>query len=281
VDLNERVRVSIGAVGNQRFGSEKAFEQIRPVISLTVLGAKSAFVFGTLPPRPVTSPMGPDRGGPHGLLPPLQRETLTFDRPHEAGLAWIFTGATIRSQFWLNWQRLNTEAHRERFDGGVNLSVRTRRLTLPVQVHVVHEGGQLHASGPVADSAAAAVGVNMSARLPASWRGSIELSGVASRHVPDRSRTDLRANGAALFGRASVEHVRWRGHVLFWRGRTFIKDEGDPNYLSITRSAERYNGTRDYSEAGLTRRFILTPGAVLEIAARIHRVESRYEYRAA
>ena len=70
----------------------------------------------------------------------------------------------------------------------------------------------------------------------------------------------------------------WRGHLLFWRGRNFVKDEGDPNYLSLGRDGKRYRGTRDYSEAGLTRRFMLATSAVLDAAFRVHRVEKHYEY---
>src|SRR5450759_1865200 len=60
IELNPRVRVSLGAFGNQRFGSENAFERARPVISLTVVGRRSSFVFGTFPALPVTAPAGPD-----------------------------------------------------------------------------------------------------------------------------------------------------------------------------------------------------------------------------
>src|SRR5688572_7392750 len=76
VGLNDRVTVSAGGFGNQRFGSEDAFEQVRPVLSLIVRGRRSSFVLGTLPPRTTDRPLGPDRDGPHELLPPLQRETL-------------------------------------------------------------------------------------------------------------------------------------------------------------------------------------------------------------
>ena len=48
VDLNDRVRLSIGAFGNQRFGSDTSFEQVRPVLSLTVRGKRSSFIFGTM-----------------------------------------------------------------------------------------------------------------------------------------------------------------------------------------------------------------------------------------
>ena len=95
---------------------------------------------------------------------------------------------------------------------------------------VVHEGGQLFNTGPVADSFAA-------------------------------------ASGLAL-----------RAHVIFWRGRNFVKDEGDPNYLSLRRDGSRYGGIRDYAETGVARRFPLAPGAVIEVSGRLHRTERHYEY---
>jgi len=279
ISLNDRVTLSAGGFGNQRFGSEQAFEEARPVIALTVRGRRSSFVFGTLPAPTVSMPVGPDRGGPHGLLPPLQRETLSFDRPYEAGLAWTFDGAKLKHHFWLEWQRLNTAEHRERFDGGLRTSYRVSNLvTIPLQLHVVHEGGQLYASGVVADSSAVATGAVLSGRVGKIHEMAVELLAVGSRYVPDRSQSDLSRDGIGFFGRASGEHAGWRGHVIFWRGRNFIKDEGDPNYMSLERSGNRYRGTRDYSEAGLTRRFRLAESAVLDAAGRIHRVEGRYEY---
>ena len=276
--LNDRVTVSAGGFANQRFGSDTAFERVRPVLSLTVRGRRSAFVFGTLPPLTSELPSGPDRNGPHVLLPPLQRETLAFDRPYETGLAWTFNGTDLQHHFWLEWQRLNTPAHRERFDGGMRTSYRfSDHLTVPLQLHVVHEGGQLHQSGAVTDSAAIAIGAIVAGTIARS-AATLEVFGLGSRSVPDRGRPNLSRDGTAFFGRVAAEQSGWRGHVIFWRGRNFIKDEGDLNYQSITRSGERYRGTRDYSEAGLTRRFTLARAAVLDVAGRLHRVERRYEY---
>ena len=279
VGLNDRVTVSAGGFANQRFGSARAFEQVRPVLSLTVRGGRSSFVLGTLPPQASDLPAGPDRNGPHALLPPLQRETLAYDRPYETGLAWMFNGTDLQHHFWLDWQRLNTTAHRERFDGGMRTSLRlTDFATLPLQLHVVHEGGQLYQSGAVADSAAIASGAIFGGTIAGGYTVTLEVLGLASRYVPDRSHPDLSRDGTAFFGRAAAGRNGWRGHVIFWRGRNFIKDEGDPNYLSLTRSGDRYRGTRDYSEAGLTRRFTLARAAVLDVAGRLHRVEGRYEY---
>jgi hypothetical protein len=279
VGLNDRVSVSLGGFANQRFGSEQAFELVRPVLSLTIRGTRSVFTLGTLPAVAPGAPTGPDRGGPHALLPPLQRETLSFERPYEAGLAWTFSSAVIQHAFWLEWQRLNTPEHRERFDGGANTSIRVSRIiSMPLQVHVVHEGGQLHSAGPVTDSVAAAAGLRVQHATPADSTVSIEVFAVGGRHVPDRGQPGLSRTGKALFARASVDRLGWRAHTIFWRGRNFVKDEGDSNYFSLRRDGELYRGTRDYAEGGLTRRFTLAKSAVLDVAGRLHRVEGRYEY---
>jgi hypothetical protein len=278
-EMSPKITVSLGGFGNQRFGSAKAFDLARPVIALTFRGARSSFVFGTLPAIVVTGPPGPDRGGPHGLLPPLQRETLAFERPYEAGLQWDFNGAVLSHSAWLEWQRLNTPEHRERFDGGLNAAVAiNRRLSIPLQVHVVHEGGQQFSSGPVADSAAAALGLAFRAPAGRGLRVSLEAFGLAGKSVPDRELPGGHTNGRALFTRASLEYGEWRAHLIAWRGRHFLKDEGDPNYLSIRRNGRRYGGTRDYAEAGLSRRFKVAPGAVIEVSGRLHRTERSYEY---
>ncbi len=279
VDVNDRVTIALGGFGNLRFGSDDAFELVRPIVSLDVHGRRSSFVFGTLRAPRTDRPMGPDRMGAHGLLPPLQRETLAFDRPYEAGLQWRFAASRLRHDVWLTWQRVNTAAHRERFNGGLDADLRaTGVLSIPFQIHVVHEGGQLFASGPVADSAAAAAGVQV--RIPTGRPAhvSLEAFGLISRFVPDRSVRALTRDGTGFFGRATVEQGGWRGHVIFWRGRNFIKEEGDPNYMSVTRGGVRYRGTRDYAEAGLARRFSLAPGAAVEVSGRLHRVEKYYEY---
>ena len=255
-DLNDRVRVAVGAFGNVRFGGDEAFEQARPIVSLTLVGRRSSFVFGTLPPPRVGDPPGPDRTGPHGLLPPLERETLAFDRPYEAGLAWRFAGETLRHDVWINWQRVNTKEHRERFDAGAAGEVKVSRLAaIPFELHIVHEGGQLFAAGPVADSAAFATGLALRGRVGPIERAAIEVYGLGSRFVPDRGVPSASRDGAGFFSRGSAERAGWRGHLIVWRGRDFVKDEGDPNYLSVRRDGSRYAGTRDYAEAGLSRTF--------------------------
>jgi hypothetical protein len=322
IELSDTVSLALGVFGNQRFGGEQSFELVRPVIALTVQGPRSRLVFGTLFTPHCAG--GPDRTGPHGLLPPIQRETLAFERPYEAGLQWSVSGARWNHDAWLDWQRLNTPEHRERLDAGSRVEWHAAGLLfLPFQGHIVHEGGQLFASGPVRDSFAFASGIVLSNRRAADFRlkaevtkkgaatkttgdstqpdGSmqsgrsasggipngpsgpsviltLELLGLWSRHTPDREAVPPTRAGGAFFGRAAIEKHRWRLHLIAWRGDDYIKDEGDPNYLSIRRDGSRYRGIRDYAEAGITRTWPLAPGARVETSFRFHRVERHYEY---
>jgi len=278
-DITDRVRFSLGVFGNIRFGGDDAFELVRPIVALEIRGRRSSFVFGTLPGPHVGDPPGPDRTGPHGLLPPIQRETLAFERPYEAGLQWTFSGSRLRHEMWLNWQKVNTPEHRERLDAGVGGDVGIAGpFAIPFQLHVVHDGGQLFASGAVSDSVALATGILARGRLGPLDAAAIEIYGLLSRFVPDRSTPERSRDGGAFFGRVSAEHRAWRGHILFWRGDDFVKVEGDPNYQAIRRDGSRYRGVRDYSEAGLTRTFRLAEDVLIEASGRAHRVEKDYGY---
>jgi hypothetical protein len=279
LELNSRVTLTLGVFGNQRFGGESAFELVRPAIAVAVHGVRSSFVFGALPAHRADAPAGADRMGPHALLPALQKETLAFDRAFEPGLQWTFRGSRLRHDAWIEWQRLNTAEHRERFDAGLNGEIRASAgVALPVQLHVVHQGGQLFASGPVADSVAGAAGLRLNRAILRTGTASVEAYGVLSRYVPDRAMPDRSRDGTAFFGRAAVERRGWRTHLIVWRGRNFVKEEGDENYLSLRRDGSRHRGTRDYAELGASRRFQLAPSASLEVSGRLHRVEQYYEY---
>jgi hypothetical protein len=292
VDLNDRVTLAGGIFGNLRYGSESSFELVRPVLTMEVRGRRSRFLLGTLETPHAGVLLGPDRTGPHGLLPPIQRETLAFDRPYEAGMQWLFEGPRLDHDMWIQWQRLNTPEHRERLDAGARLEWRWAGIfSSPLQTHIVHEGGQLYASGPVRDSFVLMSGIKLSRRPePPSPPGgkreqpiakldpSLEFLGLWSHNVPDRQQPARTRDGAGFFGRATVEGFSWRAHLIMWRGDDYLKDEGDPNYQSIRSDGTRWRGIRDYAEAGFTKTFDLAPGTLIEVSFRYHRIEDHYEY---
>lgn len=131
---------------------------------------------------------------------------------------------------------------------------------------------------PVADSVAAAVGVEIGGPVGRLDRLGLEMTAVGSRHVPDRGRPEDSRSGFATFVRVSIERTPWRLHAILWRADDFIKTEGDRLYQSVRRDGTLDGGLRDYGEAGLTRTFPLAQDSVLETSLRLHRVERAFDY---
>ena len=279
VMLNDTVKVRGGIFGSGRFGSHEFLEQGEPAIALELSGGPSRFIFGSLDTVSWRHDIaGPDLETPHRLLPPIQQETLTFTRGQEMGLQWIVASPRVDQDAWINWQRLNTTASRERFDAGS----RTRIGLGPAvrvhgQWHIVHEGGQQFDHGAVSDSQAGALGAEWHSAV---GRGRVTLEGhaVATRHVPDRERPALTEAGIGVFSRAAFEQDGWRAHLIAWRGRDTLKAEGDANYLAQREDGTMYRQVRDYAEFGITRQWHPAPGVQAFAAFRLHRIESHYEY---
>ena len=291
VELNDRVTLRGGIFANHRFGSERFAEQWRPVLSLTIDSGSSRFILGTLDTTPEHDLLGPDLLGPHGLLPPLQRETLAFTRPYEAGLQWQLNGTRIEQDGWVNWQGLNTAEHRERFDAGLSgrLPLDTRiPMAVAYQLHHVHEGGQLFDTGPVSDSFAAGPGFVIEPPVGLFDRTTVEGYVLWSKHVADRAVEDGGDRGHGVFVRVAAEKHRWRAHAVYWGGYLWLKAEGDENYGSrlqdgtVFRSRLQdgtvFRPTRHYGELGVTRMLYEDEGVTLEGSMRLHHVEQDYNY---
>jgi hypothetical protein len=278
VTLNDMVSLRGGLFGLGRFGAHDFLEHAEPAIALEIARGPSRFIFGSL--RTVTTAQdvaGPDEETLHRLLPPIQQETLTFTRGQEMGLQWRVAADRLDHDAWINWQRLNTGGHRERLDAGYRASLGLGGpLRLHGQWHVVHQGGQQFDNGAVSDSQAVALGLGWSGQVGAS-RVSLDSHAVLTEEVPDREAAAEEV-GIGSFSRAAVERGPWRSHLIVWRGRDALKDEGDANYLSRRADGSLFRKVRDYGELGLTRHFRPAPGVHMFAAFRIHRTESRYEY---
>lgn len=279
--LTERATLRAGLFLNHRYGSARFAEQVRPVISLAVDRGPSRFVFGTLDTVPHAFTAAPDLGGPHGLLPPLQVETLAFTRPHEGGLQWQVAAERLTQDAWINWQRLNTAEHRERFDAGVRgrLALGSDSpFALGYQLHIVHEGGQLHDAGAVNDSAAGGPGVVFEPRIDYFDAASIETWVMWSKHVPDRAMAGLTDHGHGVFVRAAARKHGWRGHAIFWTACLWLQAEGDLNYGSRRQDGTVFRPTRHYGEIGLSKALYEADGVMLAGSLRLHRIEKAYNY---
>ena len=276
---SDRLAIRGGVFGNQRFGSDDAFDEVRPVLTLVVGRSTSQLVLGTIDTVRRAGGMGPDHTSPHGLLPPLQVETLAFARPWEAGLQWLVDTGMVKQDAWVHWQRLGDGERRERFDAGVTSRVRVHRaITLGGDLFIVHEGGQLTSNGHVGDSLAGSLGGEIGGAAGGLERVSLEAYLLASRYDPERLNPPRTRAGFATFLRLAAAANRWRAHAIMFRGDDFIAAEGDPNYQSVRLDGTEYRALRDYAEAGLTTLFPLAKDSWLEASFRGHRVERYIEY---
>ena len=230
------VHLRFGVQTDTRSGDSKAFRSVWPILAFEIGGPKNRLVLGTLRSgvfgREVSEGLWPDESGPHGLLPPLQVDTLSITQSNDAGLQWLCRSGPFNNDLWIAWRRLNTESQRERFDAGLNsrlVAMKTSHVSLAIaaQGHVYHQGGQLTHEGAVGDSMAGGVGAQSEIRM---GHGVLRVEAFAlrSKNDPDRGDT-LRAdhlNGHGVFVRASYEIANWRGAWIHWTGVDFIKTEG-------------------------------------------------------
>jgi hypothetical protein len=276
---SERLAIRAGLFGNQRFGSRDAFEEVRPVLTLVIGLPRSRLLLGTLDTVRRSQGIGPDRSGPHGLLPPLQVETLAFTRPWEAGVQWLFDAARVKHESWVHWQRIANSRQRERIDAGAVSRFRVHRaITIGGDLFIVHEGGQLTSNGQVGDSIAGSLGGEVGGRAGLIDKLSLEAFMMGSRYDPDRLDDAKTRSGLATFLRAAAEKDNWRAHAILFRGDDFITEEGDGNYQSVRMDGRPYRNLRDYGELGFTRVFPLAKDSWLEASVRGHRVEHDYDY---
>ena len=276
---SERLAIRAGVFGNQRFGSRDAFEQVRPVLTLVIGPPRSRLILGTIDTVRRAYGIGPDRSGPHGLLPPLQDETLAFTRPWEAGVQWLLHTSRVQHESWVHWQRIADAHQRERIDAGAVSRIKVHRaITIGGDFFIVHEGGQLTSNGHVGDSMAASLGGEVGGRAGVVDRLSLEAYLIGSRYDPDRHDDSNTRAGLATFLRTAAEKGNWRAHAILFRGDDFITSEGDGNYLSLRMDGRPYRNLRDYGEVGFTRVFPLARDSWLEASVRGHRVEHDYDY---
>lgn len=277
IQASDRAELRLGVFASELAGSHSPFERVLPIVALHLGTPRQRLVLGTLETVRRRDGMGPDRLTPHGLVPALHLETLSFTRPYEAGIQWLTDTERMRQDVWFDYQKTNTPAHRERFDGGIVGRVRINGpFTLGYQMHVVHHGGQQFRTQPVSDSVAYGPGLIVERPYARLDSASVEMYGLWSHSRPDRGMPTT--SGQALWIRAAGEKRDWRGHLIVWRGGDFDHEEGDGNYQSTWKDGSPYRGTRDYAELGMTKAFKTGTAVDFESSFRLHRVEAEIEY---
>jgi hypothetical protein len=147
VTVSDKLIVRAGGFGNWRLKSAQPIDQGARAGARRRHGPQQ-FIFGTLETmRHVRD--GPDRTGPHGLLPPMQQETLSFTRPYESGLQWTVDSPRYTHDAWMNWQREHARAPRNLRHRPATLTHLQPAVAIRGDVHFYHQGGQQGGVEPV------------------------------------------------------------------------------------------------------------------------------------
>ena len=266
IGLSERTAVRAGVFGDQRFGSDEFFDPVKPIISFRYQTAATLAVLGTL-----------ETENRHGYLEPLEVTTLEFTRSIEYGGQLVQRHRSWDLDVFLDWQGLNTPKSREIFNYGMVFRGRpVSALTLEVQMHGLHHGGQLFNAGvPVSNNKVSAIGARLSHRLPLLGNSSVAGFYVSSKGFIDPTLpASLPDRGHGVYLRASAEPAGYlEVFSIYWAGRDFHTDEGDPNYNSLGSDDTFYRSRRRYFELGAIRRTRVDGRVWLDAEFRFHRVD--------
>ena len=216
------VEILAGVFATKTYGADRRLEPVEPIFRLRYVRSEAfGMDFGTL-----------DTSG-HQLHEALYDDTLAYTRPVENGMEFYGSRGAIDGRIWVNWQRLNTPAQREKLDVGWMAQWDTELVTLEHQGHIVHYGGQLFAAGqPVSEGVATEFGL-----IVEPWRlkgGHVALRGIASYYVPDRGDSSLDESGYGGELEISMAAFGWDFITLAWVGDNLFSEDGDPFYMADT-----------------------------------------------
>lgn len=263
---SEHTRIHAGVFGDQRSGDDEFLGTVKPLLSFRYEKGRSLGVLGSL--------MTDDR---HGLLEPLQVTTLELTRPVEYGIQWLERHDFLDAEFFLNWQTINTSDQPEIFDYGLVLKARpAEHLSLELQAHGTHRGGQLDAGGdPKATNLAGGPGVRLHGPVPVVKEASLSVfrlwsSGTLALDTPG-GRPE---NGSGTYVRASISPGFGEFFTILWWGRDFESTEGDNNYNSVGHDPLFYRSRRRYSEIGFLKRMTIDEIIGFRVELRFHRIDN-------
>ena len=212
------LRLALGAFLGKTFGDEDELSEYQFYAQLKYeYEDYFALTFGNL-----------DRDR-HTFLDAIFDNTLKFERPTEHGLelygSWLWLSQTA----WINWQILNTEESREKYDVGAITKADLDFLELDFQFHWIHRGGQIFSAGdPVSDDFSLALGGTVFLPVPIVDVG-LTAHYLYSNVIPDRD-LDTRLTGNGLTFGAFAEFMGFRLWGDYWIGNDFFTEDGDPFY---------------------------------------------------
>jgi hypothetical protein len=142
------IRLAAGVVVDMEFGRDTSdnWDAVEPMIYLETDLGSTTLRFGNMDRRR------------QRLHPALIAPEMEYDRPADRGLSVRAAGERWRRLLWIQWRLQERVDRRELFDVGVVSNWDFGDLTIDLQGHIVHRGGQLSSVGLLEESWGVLVG---------------------------------------------------------------------------------------------------------------------------
>lgn len=259
--INQKVKADIGVILWRFYGGDR---ELLPYFSISFTPRPwFTFVFGNLKRF-------------HGLHRAIFFDTFYYDRPAERGFQLLFNSKRLKGDVWINWQREMRVLVQEKFDVGAVFRYKIAPLSLDLQYHYIHYGGEYleHHVGPRDETAIMA---KLNFLTPETSLGKLEFSIAMFRsyYIPDRWLSEI------FKGKGWEAKLFWKNRIIntflsYWKGDGFYHEDGDPLYQGkelLVIGLEKPVKLKDFRF-----RLILTTGWVEGIWVPYQKIEIRWSH---
>lgn len=230
---SDRVILKLGAHLLSYSGTGK-FTRIRPLFSSTLkITENSSFTLGTL--------SGSDR---HMMSDPVFYRERMYSNYSEDGLQFLINNPHLFSDTWVSWENFIFKGgnDREIFTAGESFRYTLPmffdlvNLSVPLQLHVKHYGGQItDYPEPVETflNAMAGAGIDYDFTGGHSGKVLIEYFYFHNRQLNGAENADL-IKGHASWIKTACSYKGVKLELGYWKGRNYYAPDGNPIFYSIS-----------------------------------------------
>ncbi|WP_455243989.1 hypothetical protein [Petrachloros mirabilis] len=258
--LASRLDLDLGVFSNIPFGHDTVVSQVRPIFRLEYR-----------PVDQVSTRLGTLRVPHREFLDAVFDDANRFVRPIEQGAQVTANWDYYRQDAFINWAQAFAGSAPNRFDWGYAGQLRFGPLRFDGQVHWVENGQallKLDRSFRPGRNIVSAFGPGL-VLSPGRDMGMPEWFreiGVRASYLNSYDEADNGQGGSIVRGRGYLLQTwldldGWRPRLGFWRGTSFVSQQGDPEFAA-----------GNFMELGLSKTLELTEDASIEIGAQARHI---------
>ncbi|MTI33408.1 hypothetical protein [Xanthovirga aplysinae] len=237
---NQNIQIELGAYFQKDFGNPQ-FSNISPVFTTRISSNNWTFLFGSL-----------QRRYNHHLIEPLFDIERGLVAPQEHGIQILFDGNKSFMDFWLNWETMiyKEDLKPEEFSVGLSFSHKvlqknTFSLTLPLQMVVFHQGGQIDRSPlEVFTLFNPAVGLKGNRSFKNKIIKSIQAEAYFIYFSGNAEQPPyIFQHGKGWDIAFTFKSLFFDMKISYWQGNQYLSPKGAPIYQSVSRSLKNLDAS--------------------------------------